>query len=127
MVTLAQQIKDVQREIGELEFKLAVSRQVLERLEVVNQNTTEPSNGKDRLVQGSLTSQMREVFAASKKPISTRELLTALEARGVTTNAKAGLKGAVASVLSKRDDLFVRVDRGTYDLKREPVESGHKE
>ena len=51
------------------------------------------------------------------RAVNNEELLAELERKGVSTKAKAGLKGTVAAVLSKRKDLFVRVGTGLYDLK----------
>ncbi len=122
MATMAEQIKDVGQKIASLEFQLAVERAVLARLQVIEQSNGNGSGARDRVVQGSLTAEMKEVFERLNRRIAVDELIRELGAKGVTSKGKSGLKGAVASVLSKRDDLFTWVSRGLYELKKESKE-----
>jgi hypothetical protein len=47
------------------------------------------------------------------------EICGMITARGITTNAKAGLGSAIACAMARRDDLFHRVRRGLYRLKNQ--------
>ena len=54
-------------------------------------------------------------------PMHIREIVDALEQCGVTSEAQNGPLNSVMSALSRRSDLFRRIDRGQYAL-RESVE-----
>lgn len=128
MPSIGDQIRDVERNIDCLQFQLAVEQGVLARLKAIDRNG-QSTNGKDRMIPGSLASQIREVFIRLDRAISVDELVKELEAKGVSTTAQAGLKGSVASILSKGrgSNLFRRVSRGIYQLKKEPGEAPQKE
>ncbi len=56
------------------------------------------------------------VLQQSAQPMRVTDITAKLEAEGMTTTGAKGLIANVASALARRDDLFVRVDRGLYRL-----------
>lgn len=72
--------------------------------------------GPDRLEEGRMPQAIMEVLREAPGPLSLKEITVRIEARGLKSPAKKGTMAVVSSSLGRRDDLFVRVARGQYDL-----------
>jgi aspartokinase len=108
-------IRNLHAEAERLKFRLAVEEEVLSRLEMVRESIG--GNGSNSAkAPGSLASRIEEALLASGKPMSVSEITMALERAGVTSESPDGLKPSVASAISRRKDLFVRVGKGSHDL-----------
>jgi hypothetical protein len=122
MSSIADQIRQCESKIRELrntservKFDLAVEEAVLSRLQAVGE-TLDSNNGGSVRVPGSLAGRIEEALIASAGPMTVNAITEALEKAGVSTESPDGLKPSVASALSRRKDLFVRVGKGEYDL-----------
>lgn len=119
MATLSEQVIEIEQKIKALEFQLAVEREVLARLKAVNPGPAISAHGHGRFIGGSVASAMAEMLRESDEAMTVDEIVKGLESRGFSTTAKAGLRGAVFSVISKQNKLFVKVDRGLYSIVRQ--------
>jgi len=122
MSSIAEQVRQCESKIRELrdtaenvKFKLAVEEAVLSRLQAITE-TSGGNNGSAMKVPGSLASYIEEAMVASGGPMTVTAITEYLEKAGVSTESPDGLKPSVASALSRRKDLFVRVGKGEYDL-----------
>jgi len=73
----------------------------------------------DSVIEGSLVSRIIGVLEAVGRPMKAKEISARVKEQGFATTAKAGLKGAVASQLSRgfKTGRFIRKGRGRYALK----------
>ncbi len=116
-MTIQDEIAKTQRRIEQLRFQLAVEEQLLERLSAINCDIEANPITADRpTVKGSVASHIIAVLRSSHGPMDVDDITEALRRRGVSTDAKTGLKPLVGSAISRRKDIFVRVKRGVYDL-----------
>ncbi len=119
MSTITEQIKQVEEKISDLRFKLMVEEGVLKRLKALNRPEQSPIPIREiRPVtrRGTLIDHIREAMSERNRAMHVREITEVLKIKGVTTGAKAGLSSAVACSLHRRNDLFRRVQHGTYEL-----------
>jgi hypothetical protein len=119
---IEKEIKKVEAEINNLQFRLAVKQEVLTHLMALNSPEQTSSAGNTlstmrRSLRRSLFSQLQTVLMESGQPMTVDEMIEAVKQKGVSTTAKTGLKPLVASLISRRKNVFVRIGRGLYDLK----------
>jgi hypothetical protein len=72
--------------------------------------------GPERVEEGRVPQHIVAVLREAKTALSTDEITRRVQERGATSTAKKGLAAVVASALTRRDDLFVRIGKGMYDL-----------
>jgi hypothetical protein len=119
---IGEQIRLAQEKVEHLERELYVEREVLSRLQSIDVTIARAYHGR-HVRRGSLTAEVTEIMARAGRPVTIAEIVHELDAKGVTTTAKCGLRGNAASVLSARTDLFIWIDTNTYDLKERQVEN----
>jgi hypothetical protein len=72
--------------------------------------------GATTMEAGRMPQHIAAVLSAAGNSLTVDEITHGVEARGVVSNASKGIKAIVSAALGRRDDLFVRVGRGKYDL-----------
>lgn len=123
MTNLQEQIRQVESKIEDLKIKLMVEESVLKRLKAID-NPEQPQQSLNVVntpatYNGSLVEHIKAVLFETNRSVTVKEICDMLTARGVTTNAKAGLGSAIACAMARRDDLFHRVRRGLYGLRNQ--------
>jgi hypothetical protein len=119
MVSITEQIKQVEEKISDLRFKLTVEESVLKRLKALcgpEQAFVSIGSTGPVIRQGTLIDQIRQVMSERNRAMHVREITEVLKTKGITTTQKAGLAAAVACSLHRRNDLFHKVQHGTYEL-----------
>ncbi|MBL7152095.1 MAG: hypothetical protein ISS79_00135 [Phycisphaerae bacterium] len=115
---LTDQIKECKAKIVDLEFNLAVERAVLERLVAIGNGEKNATPDKARpIIAHSIVPHIRAALLAKGKAMKVTQLLRAMQQKGVQIEGKTSPKRLISSALTRRKDLFKRVDRGLYDLK----------
>lgn len=121
-MNIENEIIKVESKIAELRLKTAIQEGVLRHLKVIHKAIPSPNHPpvntikRRKIYKGSVPSHLKSVLKKANKPMKIAELAEALKKRGVSTTAKSGLNAAIASTLFKRQDIFSRVDHGTYCL-----------
>jgi hypothetical protein len=120
---ISERIKQVQNKIDDLKHKLALEEKALDTLKALGGDELIPSNIPRAAQEGSLVKHIDDALTASSKEMTIAELSQALATKGITTTAKAGMGAAIASAVTRRKDLFVKVKRGVYNLKNRNKET----
>ena len=108
----------ITKRIETLEFKLAVQKELLSEIEHLRPTPKRTTNStKPQTVPGSMVSRIRKVLQDSETPLKVAQIADAITANSNTENMPTNLKSQIATNLTRRPDLFVRVDRGLYALK----------
>jgi len=126
MGNIQEQIRQVEDKIKDLRIKIMIEEGVLKRLRAID-NPEQPllpsednvPNTEPVTQQGSLVEHIRVVLYENNRSMHVKEICSSLTAKGVTTGAKAGLASAIACAMYRRDDLFQRVRRGLYRLRKQ--------
>lgn len=125
---LTRQIAESDSKLKQLDFALAVEREVNRRLRALRPSGSVQRPSKDsselrglamhsmNLVSGSIADHTVRLLQEKGKPMRGRDIARELGNRGVTTTAKGGLLPMVLSAIRRRSDVFKRVRRGTYTL-----------
>ncbi len=122
MATIPQIIKEKKTLIADLERQLELQRAVLDELLRLGENgEVEQKALKNKAKSakpGTLASHVEEVLSNNGGEMSSADIVSELEDRGVETSAAAGLSPSVAVVLSRgtKNGDFVRVRSGVYRL-----------
>lgn len=124
MSNIREQIEQVEDKIRELRIKLMVEESVLKRLKAI-ESPEQPllplvddvQNTEPVAQQGSLVEHIRAVLSEHNRSMHVKEICELLNAKGITTGAKAGLGTAIACAMYRREDLFQRLRRGLYRLR----------
>ena len=127
-MTIADKIDEVKRRIERLRFDLAVQEELLTTLQEIRRSenlgsvtTTRrvPSNGSHKpLVKGSFASSIEKILREADNPMSIDDLADKLTEEGLTSDSPRGMKPTISAALSRRKDLFERVERGVFRLKK---------
>lgn len=76
-------------------------------------------NPDNALIEASIPDYIAKLLFEKGEPMRAIEIANALTECGIKTNAENGHISAVLSALSRRTDLFQRIERGLYTLKCE--------
>ena len=122
---LTAEIRASDKRIGQLEFDLAVEREVNRRLRSlapappVHGPSRSPERQSDGalVMPGSVADEAARALREHGQSMRARDITRVLVKRGVKTNSKRGLLPMVVSTLRRRQDLFVRVERGIYKIR----------
>ncbi len=118
-------IRQLQSEAEKIKFDLAVEQAVLARLRAVSDTPASTGAGLAK-VPGSIASRIEEAMLVAGGPMNVITITEVLEKAGVTSESASGLKPSVASSLSRRRDLFVKVGKGEWDLvSRQKAKESH--
>ena len=128
-INLSSEIANVQAKIDSLKFQLTVEQKVLERLKRLSMAASGDKGGKPKQSARSgsgesLTSYIVAVLEDAGKALFIDDIVKQVEERGASTASDAGIKPSIASALSRGKDVFVRVDKGVYDLRKRHNISG---
>jgi len=127
-MSIENEIEKVENKIVDLRLKTAVQEGVLRHLKAIQKAIQSPNQppvntkGRRKLYKDSIPSHLKSVLKKANRPMKIAEMVEALKKRGVSTNAKHGLKTSIASTLFKRKDIFSRIGHGTYSLASERKE-----
>jgi hypothetical protein len=117
---LTDQIKQCKAKIADFEFNLAVERAVLTRLVAIGNGEQDSAPDEARpIIADSIVPHIRSALLAKGKPMKVVQLLKSMKQNGVKIEGKTDPKRLISSALTRRKDLFERVDRGLYQLKAE--------
>lgn len=121
-------IAEVEAAIRQHERTLEGLRQRIEaefrRREWLLQKRAELTNDQHRESDRSVADWIVKALLEIDKPMHVREIVKTLESNGIQSKAENGLMNSVMSALSRRSDLFQRVERGHYAL-REQTGNNH--
>lgn len=120
-MTIQERITAIRDEIKAMEYKLDIKREVLSELQMVAKDVQPPIPIAEVRAPGrrnagkSNPDLIDEILQEAGDSLTTKEIVARLESRGVTSASRHGLRSVVATVLS-RDDRFVRIEPGVFDL-----------
>lgn len=117
-MNIAEQIRQSKAKITKLEFDLAVERELLIRFQTIeddNQNTTQDEPRP--IMSDSIVPHVQSALETKGKSMKVAQIVKAIQQQGFHFEGKTSPVRLVASALTRRKDLFVRVGRGMYDLK----------
>jgi len=120
MNNIAQQLKQVEQKIQTLEFDIAVERAVYQRLKIVDSGSqsSESGNTPRQTTPGSMPHHLEAVLINAGASVKVPALIKGVKERGAIGTTDKALENNVRGTLKRRTDIFVRVDRGEYDLKK---------
>lgn len=120
MDSISDQIKECKARIVDLKFQLAVEEAVLARLNAIA-NTDKSIISKDSrpTIPDSIVPHIKSVLRESGKAMRIVEIASEIKRKNVTIEGKTKPKRLISSALTRRNDIFERVDRGLYKLKTE--------
>jgi len=119
MNSIDDQIRECKDKIVDYEFKLAVERKVLERLTAISKAQKKFDTDESRpIVQDSIVPHITAVLQKAGKAMRIAELALEIQRQNVTIEGKTEPKRLISSALTRRNDLYERVDRGMYKLKQ---------
>ena len=122
-MTLTDQIKECKAKITDFEFNLAVEKEVLSRLLLVDNGQKKNVKKKSRpVVPHSVVDPIQSVLEEVGKPMKVADLTAAVKSKGFKFKGRTKPKRLVSSALIRRDDLFERVGVGLFDLKAKKEE-----
>jgi len=120
MDSLSKQVEKSKAKITEMEFNLAVEREVLLRLLAMQNGEHNTDSDKSRpIIADSIVPHIQSVLESQKKPMKVRAILKAIEKEGIEIEGKTEPKRLISSALVRRSDLFERVDRGLYKIREQ--------
>ena len=111
------EIEKVQKKINELNLQLTIEKAVLERLQGLTKKRRGSRKSSDTPRKDSLAAHLKTILEKSGGPLTVSDLVERLERNGFVSSATVGLNNLVPSALNRRNDIFIRVKRGVYDLK----------
>ena len=112
------EIENVEKKIEKLKFELSVEEAVLNRLKSIGgkkKRKSRKSNGPPR--KGSLAAYLQSVLEEANRALTVNQLTERVQQKGYVNKAKVKLNNLVPSAMIRRDDIFIRVSHGLYDLK----------
>ncbi len=103
-------IEDAERRIAALRAQIAVEEQFIAAL---RERPLQAGTGV--VVAGSIPDRIAKALRAANRPLSIREIVQAIAGK---KSERSALTASVMTALNRRADLFVRVSRGVYTLRR---------
>lgn len=125
---ITNQIKKCKAKIADLEFNIAVEKAVLARLIAIDNFGQIATQDESRpIIADSIVPHIKSVLMNANMPMRTTEVTAAIQKQGIHIEGKTEPKRLVSSALTRRNDLFERVSRGRYRLKKKETMKTNEE